>query len=542
MKRFLKLNLDISKKITYEQTHRKCFFQRDYVRMEWTRQKLPKSQLEFDIVQKVIMKNKKNVKKTYLIMMHQNIMMRQKKDGSLCWIDYENSILDSINDPQFGDGIRLTKCFDEIEIYGELDKMLPYFKKYTIQLEFTQQYHFLKKINSCDKTEVFRIRSKTDRNDYQCKIFYKKALNLTMEKQIEKELYILRRINDEYIQKYFETFENQEQIIIVEELIIGGNFDSYLQKWPLLSEEKASKFFFKLFKSLAYLHSKGIMHRDLKPENIGLRLNGNLENPCICFFGLADVVSLDNDSDQEEETPKYLFQRCGTPGFVAPEILKNQQYDCKVDIYSLGIMMYYSLTGKKPFDSDDYQQLIEQNEEGLVDISILKLSKEGLMLIESILKPDPDERITAQAALNHIWFKTEKLSKLMEFKAHKNIKKFQFKSPQHRKSMQNSPKLLPIVLNKQSVDQSYGSPLQHQFSNAYRNSINSHNHSIFRITTLNGSFSPKEVQSFSQSLNPNTLLVRPSGISPSFFAKTSRPSQSISVLMPNIFPKQLEQK
>ncbi|CAD8058072.1 unnamed protein product [Paramecium sonneborni] len=541
MKRFLKLNLDIDKKISYEQSHRKCFFQRDYVKMEWMNSKLSKIQSEFDIVQMVIMQNKKNTKKAYTIMMHENIIIKQKKDGSLCWIDYENSILSFIKDPEFGEGIKLQKCFDEIEIYGELEKMLPLIKRYTIQLEFTQQYQFLTKINSYDKTEVFRIRSKKDRNDYQCKIFYKKLLNLTMEKQIEKEIYIVRRINEEYIQKYFETFENQEQIIIVEELIIGGNFDSYLQKWPLLSEEKASKFFFKLFKSLAYLHSKGIMHRDLKPENIGLRLNGNLENPCICYFGLADLVSLENDSDEENETPRYLFQRCGTPGYVAPEILKNQQYDCKVDIYSLGIMMYYSLTGKKPFDSDDYQQLLEKNEEGYVDISILKLSKEGLQLIENILKIDPDERISAQVALNHFWFKTEKLSKLMEFKAHKNIEKIQFKSLQFRKSQQNSPKLQPIVLSKQNIDQACSSPSSRQFSNVKRNSTNhNHNHhSIFRITTLNGSFSPKEGSSFSQSIYQNG---KQSDISPSIFAKSQRPQKSIIHLMPNIFPQKIEQK
>ena len=63
--------------------------------------------------------------------------------------------------------------------------------------------------------------------------------------------------------------------------MIGGNLDSYIHKFPLLSEDKACKLFFKLFKAIAYLHSKNIMHRDLKPENIILTLNGNLDYPVI---------------------------------------------------------------------------------------------------------------------------------------------------------------------------------------------------------------------------------------------------------------------
>lgn len=75
-----------------------------------------------------------------------------------------------------------------------------------------------------------------------------------------------------------------------------------MHRWSLFSEEKACKIFFKLFKTLAYLHSKGIMHRDLKPENIGLRLNGNLESPCITSFGLADII------EKEEEEEEYSYQ------------------------------------------------------------------------------------------------------------------------------------------------------------------------------------------------------------------------------------------
>ncbi|CAD8150691.1 unnamed protein product [Paramecium pentaurelia] len=530
MKRlFHKLNLDTEKKIIYEQTHRKCFFQKDFVRMQWNRSKIPKITTELNVVQIVVMESKKHQKKIQTIMVHENIIVKQKKDGSLCWIDYENSILENIHSTQYGEGIRLIKCFDQFEMFGDLERLMCVLKKFTIQLEFPNHYQILKKINSNDKAEVFRIRSKKDKNDYQCKIYNKKLINTTIEITLERELRILRRINDENIQKYIETFENQDQIIIVQELIIGGNLDQYLLKWPLLSEEKASKLFFKLFKSLAYLHSKGVMHRDLKPENIGLRLNGNLDNPCITSFSLADTVRITDDSDSDDDTPNYLFQRCGTPGFVAPEILKNQEYNCKVDVYSVGIILYYSLTGKKPFDSQNYREIIEKNEEGIVDIQLLKLTKEGIHFMESILQSDPKERITSQMALNHVWFRNEKISKLMELKVNSKLKKIQFKSPQYRQSIQNQKNLPPLLAIKQGLDQTYGSPRLSQLTNGQRSSL--YTNSTHRISNLNVSFSPKDINSIPKQ-QYHSLYTKLNEPSPSLLANSSRPSQALSLQYP----------
>ncbi|CAK56516.1 unnamed protein product (macronuclear) [Paramecium tetraurelia] len=528
MKRlFHKLNLETEKKITYEQTHRKCFFQKDFVRMQWNRSKIPKITTELNVVQIVVMESKQHQKKIQTIMVHENIIVKQKKDGSLCWIDYENSILEMIHNAQYGDGIRLIKCFDQFEMFGDLDRLMCVLKKFTIQLEnFRIIIKFLRRLVPMIKQ---RIRSRKDKNDFQCKIYNKKLINATIEVTLEKELRILRRINDENVQKYIETFENQDQIIIVQELIIGGNLDQYLLKWPLLSEEKASKLFFKLFKSLAYLHSKGVMHRDLKPENIGLRLNGNLDNPCITSFGLADTVRITHDSDSDEDVPKYLFQRCGTPGFVAPEILKNQEYNCKVDVYSVGIILYYSLTGKKPFDSQNYREIIEKNEEGIVDLSPLKLTKEGIHFIESILQPDPKERITSQMALNHIWFRNEKISKLMELKVNTKMKNIQFKSPQYRQSIQNHKNLPPLLAIKQGLDQPYGSPRLSQLTSAQRSSL--YTNSTRRISNLNVSFSPKDINSIPQSQH-HSLYTKLNQPSPSLLTNSQRPSQSLSFQYP----------
>lgn len=98
----------------------------------------------------------------------------------------------------------------------------------------------------------------------------------------------------------------------MQELLKGGELYDNLKKIPPLSEEKAAKIIDKLLESLEYINSLGILHRDLKPENIILRKKGELEDLVIADFGLADYYKKDGN---------YLFTRCGTPGYVAPEVL-----------------------------------------------------------------------------------------------------------------------------------------------------------------------------------------------------------------------------
>ena len=101
-----------------------------------------------------------------------------------------------------------------------------------------------------------------------------------------------------------------------------------------------------LLKALAYLDKKGIMHRDLKPENMILKQKGDLENNSLKLvdFGLSSYCDMN----------EYLFKRCGTPGYVAPEIInssskENKKFDPKVDVFSAGVILYILMIGKSPF-------------------------------------------------------------------------------------------------------------------------------------------------------------------------------------------------
>ncbi len=108
-----------------------------------------------------------------------------------------------------------------------------------------------------------------------------------------------------------------------------------------------------LLSGVAALHEKNIMHRDLKPENIIFKTSGEL-HAVIADLGLATNA---NDN--------YLFARCGTPGFVAPEIINlkelNVKYSPVCDMYSLGIIFHILLLGKSPFDGKTYEKILEKN-------------------------------------------------------------------------------------------------------------------------------------------------------------------------------------
>lgn len=131
-----------------------------------------------------------------------------------------------------------------------------------------------------------------------------------------------------------EVHETDNSIYMVLELLEGGNLVDYLKQHGRFNEKEAAIFLRAILRGISHMHSKNIMHRDLKPENILFRNNYLIEdNICIVDFGLSTHV------DDE-----YLFVRCGTPGFVAPEVINlkdlTKKYDKVCDIFSVGIIFH----------------------------------------------------------------------------------------------------------------------------------------------------------------------------------------------------------
>lgn len=136
--------------------------------------------------------------------------------------------------------------------------------------------------------------------------------------------------------KVHQVYESDQSVFLIMEFIEGGDLWSQVKTSNQIPQEDIAKIIFTILKALNYLHSIGIMHRDLKPENILIKNPKELENISIVDFGLATFF---------EKTSEFFFKRCGTPGFVAPEILnfnenKKKLYNEKCDIFSAGIIFF----------------------------------------------------------------------------------------------------------------------------------------------------------------------------------------------------------
>ena len=209
------------------------------------------------------------------------------------------------------------------------------------------------------------------------------------------ETTILKHLNHNNVVKFYESFESNNHILIIMEYISCGDLLTFVRKRSKLSENVARYIFKQIIEALNYIHSNNIIHRDIKLDNILIDLNNTIK---ICDFGVSKKFN-------NNET---IFDQCGTPAYIAPEILKNEGFQGpSADIWSAGIVLYAIVQGKVPFYNKDvqqlYQMIINNNYHPLQ-----KCSNELENLMKCLLEKDPKKRITGSQILNHPWLKIKK--------------------------------------------------------------------------------------------------------------------------------------
>ncbi|KAA8519642.1 hypothetical protein F0562_013913 [Nyssa sinensis] len=211
---------------------------------------------------------------------------------------------------------------------------------------------------------------------------------------IKREIEILRRVRHPNIVQLFEVMATKSKIFFVMEYVKGGELFGKVAKGRL-KEEIARKYFQQLISAVGFCHARGVFHRDLKPENLLLDENGDLK---VSDFGLSAV------SDQIRQDG--LFHTfCGTPAYVAPELLARKGYDAaKVDIWSCGVILFVLMAGYLPFHDKNVMAMYKKIYKGEFRCPRW-FSPELTRLLSRLLDTNPETRITIPDIMNKKWFK-----------------------------------------------------------------------------------------------------------------------------------------
>ncbi|GMI81516.1 CBL-interacting protein kinase 25, SNF1-RELATED PROTEIN KINASE 3.25 [Hibiscus trionum] len=214
-----------------------------------------------------------------------------------------------------------------------------------------------------------------------------------MMEQIKREISVMRLVRHPNVVELKEVMATKTKIFFVMEYVRGGELFAKVFKGKL-KEDAARKYFQQLISAVDFCHSRGVSHRDLKPENLLLDENEDLK---ISDFGLSALPEqLRNDG--------LLHTQCGTPAYVAPEVLRKKGYDgSKADIWSCGVILYVLLAGFLPFQDENIMKMYRKVFKAEFECPPW-FSTESKRLISKLLVPDPEKRITIPAISRVPWF------------------------------------------------------------------------------------------------------------------------------------------
>lgn len=262
-------------------------------------------------------------------------------------------------------------------------------------------YEFGEVLGSGSFGVVNEATNKATGCSWAIKAVNKEKAGTSAVKLLEREVLIMKKIDHEHLIHLEEIYETSKRMYLVMELCDAGGIQKLLEKKTRFSEKETWTVINQLAHAVAYLHDCDIVHRDLKLENIllGQPVGNELLNIKLTDFGLSYVKGgVGSDS--------MMQSVCGTPMYMAPEVIDDLGYSQQCDIWSIGVIMYTLLTGRPPFRAETEEKLYELIKKGEVDFSdpcweTCHESAKNLLL--GMLKVNPAYRRTAQEILNHPW-------------------------------------------------------------------------------------------------------------------------------------------
>uniref|UniRef100_A0A3Q2PX69 CaM kinase-like vesicle-associated b n=1 Tax=Fundulus heteroclitus TaxID=8078 RepID=A0A3Q2PX69_FUNHE len=249
--------------------------------------------------------------------------------------------------------------------------------------------------------EIFRAKDKATTKMYTCKKFLKKD-GRKVRKAAKNEILILKMVKHPNILQLVDVFETKKEYFLFLELATGREVFDWILDQGYYSERDTSNVVRQVLEAVAYLHSLHIVHRNLKLENLVYYNRLKHSKIVISDFHLA---KLENG---------LIKDPCGTPEYLAPEVVGRQRYGRPVDCWAIGVITYILLSGNPPFydetDDDDYENhdknLFRKILAGDYEFDSPywdEISDSAKNLVARLMEVDQDQRLTAQEAINHEW-------------------------------------------------------------------------------------------------------------------------------------------
>ncbi|KAA6415495.1 MAG: CAMK RAD53 kinase [Lasallia pustulata] len=292
---------------------------------------------------------------------------------------------------------------DEITILDEARFIFRY-PKSRGSSAFTKEYRILQQLGKGHFATVYLCVEKATGDRYAVKRFEKRPgeTERSQNDGLQQEIAVLMAVSHPNVLCLKDTYDEDDAVYLILELAPEGELFNWIVMKQKLTEDETRQVFIQLFQGVKYLHERNIVHRDIKPENI-LLTDKDLSVK-LADFGLAKIIG--------EES--FTTTLCGTPSYVAPEILENskhRKYTRAVDVWSLGVVLYICLCGFPPFSDELYTPqhpytLSQQIKMGSFDYPSPYWDSVGdpaLDLIDKMLTVDIDKRISIDDCLEHPW-------------------------------------------------------------------------------------------------------------------------------------------
>ncbi|XP_020585983.1 CBL-interacting protein kinase 18-like [Phalaenopsis equestris] len=258
-----------------------------------------------------------------------------------------------------------------------------------------QRYELGRLLGQGTFAKVYHARNiKTSQSVAIKMIDKEKVFKVGLIDQIKREVSVMRLVKHPNIVQLYEVMATKSKIYFVLEYVKGGELFNKVLKGRI-KEDVARKYFQQLIGAVDFCHSQGVYHRDLKPENLLVDDNGNLK---VSDFGLSALA----DSKKQDG---LLHTTCGTPAYVAPEVISRKGYDgAKADIWSCGVILFVLLAGFLPFQDQNLMEMYKKI--GKAEVKYPNwFPSDVRRLIMRILDPNPATRISMAKIKENSWFR-----------------------------------------------------------------------------------------------------------------------------------------